>query len=209
MKKISKTRAIQFIMAVFILCLALSGCVKLSKPFPIKQYFVLEAKRTATTGGTLSKASIRIKAPEISPLFSTKSFTYKTNDLEFITDFYNEFFIAPDKMIKAQTEEWMRKSGVFRRISPDPGEKTDFILESNIVNLFIDKTTSPHKAVLEISYFLLSGIKGGDEIIWHGTRRAESPLKDNTPPAMAEAFSKSLENTLIYLEMNLQMSVNR
>jgi len=195
-------------MAVLISCFILPGCVKLSKPYPIKQYFVLEAKRTAQTGGAVPKASIRIKDPEISPLFSTKSFVYKTSNLEFTTDFYNEFFILPDKLIKTQTVEWLKKSGAFRRISPDPGEKTDFILESNIVNLYIDKTASPNKAVLETAFFLLSGTKGADEIIWHSAHREEVQVKDESAPAMAEAFSKSLENTLIFLENNLRKSVN-
>ncbi|WP_027358684.1 ABC-type transport auxiliary lipoprotein family protein [Desulforegula conservatrix] len=207
MKNPSKTKVIQLVLAVLISCLVLPGCVKLSKPYPIKQYFVLEAKRTAQTGGAAPKASIRIKDPEISPLFSSKSFVYKTSNLEFKTDFYNEFFILPDKLIKTQTVEWLKKSGAFRRISPDPGEKTDFILESNIVNLYIDKTTSPNKAVLETAFFLLSGTKGADEIIWHSAHREEVQVKDDSSPAMAEAFSKSLENTLIFLENNLIKSV--
>jgi len=204
MKKTHEIKAVRFLLAVFISCIVLSGCVKLSKPYPVKQYFVIEAKRISRPE-TSSNKSIRIKDPEISPLFSNKSFVYKTSDLEFTTDFYNEFFILPDKMIKTQTVEWLRKSGIFRRISPDPGEKSDYILESNIVNLYIDKMVSPNKAVLETSFFLLSGTKGGDEILWHGTHREEVPVKNDSSSAMAEAFSKSFENTLVYLEKNLMV----
>ncbi len=197
------------LLTAFIPCIVTSGCVKLSKPYPVKQYFVIEANRTLQHGEASPKATIRIKDPEISPLFSTKSFVYKTGELEFTTDFYNEFFIMPDRMIKSQTVEWLGKSGIFRRISPDPGERTDYLLESSIVNLYMDRTVSPSRAVLETSFFLVSGKGGGDEIIWHGNRKEETQVKDNSPPAMAEAFSKSLENTLAYLEKNLIASVKK
>ena len=212
MKKISGIKIFPVIPALFILFIlipAISGCVRLAKPYPVKQYFVLEAERKAPQQETPSKASIRIKDPEISPIFSGKSFVYKTGKLEFTTDFYNQFFIAPDRMIKSRTVEWFGRSGIFRRISPDPGEKADYILESNIVNIYIDRTASPETAVLETSFFLLSGKAGEKEIIWHGNSKEETKVKEDSPSAMAEAFSTCLEKTLVYLEKNITASVKK
>lgn len=208
MKKYSGTRIALILIVLSFLCFLVAGCVKLTKPYPIKQYFVLEAKRSGAPG-LASKTSIRIKDPEISPLFSTKSFVYKVSDLEFSTDFYNEFFIVPDRMIKTQAVEWLRQSGVFRRINSDPGEKSDYVLETNIVNLYIDKSSSPNKAVFETSFFLVSGATGGDEVLWHGNHVEEEPVATDSSKAMAEAWSRSLEKTLQYLEKNLAASVKR
>lgn len=206
MRKKIQARAVMIMIVLSLMSLSFHGCVKLSRPYPIKQYFVLEAKRSGTSA-PCSGASIRIKDPEISPLFSAKSFVYRTGDLEYTTDFYNEFFIVPDRMVKTQIQEWMGKSGLFRRISPDPGEKTDYVLESNIVNLYVDKTAS--KAVMEISFFLMSGTKGDGEIIWHGNHRDEEPVKDDSSAAMAAAFCRSLDKNLRYLEANLKDKVKR
>lgn len=206
MRKRFQARAAVIMIVLSLASISFHGCVKLSKPYPIKQYFVLEAKRPGASV-PCSGASIRIKDPEISPLFSAKSFVYKTGDLEFATDFYNEFFIVPDRMVKTQIQDWLGKSGLFRRISPDPGEKTDYVLESNIVNLYVDKTTA--KAVMEISFFLMSGAKGDGEIVWHGNYREEEPVRDASSAAMAAAFCRSLGNSLGHLETNLKDKVKR
>lgn len=204
MKK-NSIRYCMVILAAMAMTLFFSGCVRLEKPYPVKQYFVLEAKRDVNAGSVAtSKASIRVKDPEISPLFSSKSFVYRTNELEYTTDFYNEFFIVPDRMVKNQITEWLNNSKAFRRISPDPGEKSEYILETNIVRLYLDKTVSPNKAVMETGFFLLSGDKGTGNIIWHGVFKEEIQVKNDSSAATAEAFSKALEKNLIYLEKNLR-----
>ena len=80
-------------LAALALAVALTGC-GLTRPAPVKNTFLLDPPLppvvSAPKPGTLRIGAFNVSAP-----YRDRAFTYRTGDVKFESDFYNEFFVAP------------------------------------------------------------------------------------------------------------------
>ena len=82
--------------------LGAAGCVSFKKPAPDKRYHVLEVERPGEARVASLNETLKVLEAKISPLHDKNGLIYRIGDLQYETDYYNEFFISPRELI---TEE--------------------------------------------------------------------------------------------------------
>lgn len=184
----------------------LTGCFKVDRRYPEKQFFVLNASRNAKPSPSKSDTVLKIQRFRVSPKFEGKGFVYRQDDLKYETDFYNEFLISPGLMIAEEVHKWLTQSGLFQLVFSSSGlVEPTFYLEGFVSALYGDYRNNPFpEAVLEVQFFLLRNVSGRPVVVYAKTYRQATPLNENSPAALAEGWSRSLEHILTQLEADLE-----
>ncbi|MGH7886078.1 MAG: hypothetical protein ACRENO_10330, partial [Thermodesulfobacteriota bacterium] len=94
----------------------LSSCINTNRGYPEKNFYILDITRNAIPTDTKKEYVIEVRQ-FLSPYTkSGKEFVYKFPDGEYKSDFYNGFFIQPNKIIKEETRQWLEDSGLFKTV---------------------------------------------------------------------------------------------
>lgn len=201
----NKTLMIFFI-GPLVLSFFLTGCFNFNKSYPEKHFFVLSAKRSEKFSVSKSDAVLRIRRFRVSPGFEGKSFVYRKGNLNYTSDFYNEFFISPAPMIAEEVRKWLTGSGLFQYVisSGSPVEPT-VELESVISAIYGDyRNTEAPRAVLEIQFFLVRNGPSQPVIVFQKTYHEETLIKGNSPDSLVAGWNLAMEHILTQLETNLK-----
>jgi cholesterol transport system auxiliary component len=203
MKK--KTLLIFFI-GLFLLLFLLTGCFNISKSYPVKHYFMLSASKSEKLSSPKPNGILKIQRFRVSPQFDGQDFVYKKGNLNYESDYYNEFFIPPGLMIAEEVEKWLAGSGLFKYVMgfSSPVEST-FELEGVVSALYGDysDTESP-KAVLEIQFFIVRNASSRPVIVFGKTYQEKTLIKGNSPDALVAGWNQALEHILARFEANLK-----
>jgi hypothetical protein len=126
--------------------------------------------------------------------------------VEYETDAYRQFLIAPGTMITEQTRAWLADSGLFQRVVPAGSRiAPDYTLEGNVTALYGDfSDESAPAAVMEMRLFLLDNSGGTEKVAFAQTYHAATPVSDRTTEVFVEALNRSLVDILGRLESDLQ-----
>jgi hypothetical protein len=188
-----------------------AGCVRaLSREYPEKQRFLLEVERPASAldgPGLASGAGVlRVDRIRVSPLFERKRFVYRTTDQVYEDDFYHEFYVAPNVLVRTATREWMSASPVFASVL-DAGERgePDWFLEGRVMELYGDlRDAALPRAVLAIEYTLIDARSQRLEVAFQRRYRAEVDASAATAENIVAGWNQSLVRILSDLEGDLR-----
>jgi len=184
----------------------LTGCFNFNKSFPEKRFYVLSVKRGEGPLLSPSDEVLRIRRFRVSPRFEGKGFVYRKANLNYASDFYNEFFISPASMIAEEVDKWLKGTGLFKYVtsSSSPVEPT-VELEGVISALYGDyRDTGVPKAVLEIQFFLVRNVSSRAVIVFQKTYHEETLIKGNSPDTLVAGWNLALEHILTQFETNLK-----
>ncbi len=180
---------------------ALGGC---SRPAPIKGTFVLEPALpppvAKTQPGLLKIGSITVAAP-----FRGRQFVFRKSELEFETDYYNEFLVQPAANIADATARALAASRVFASVSPssvalDP----DWILDGFVDALYGDgRSMDKPVAVLAVTYFLRRTAGDAGVPVWSKTYTRRLPFTPGSAAAYIVAQNAALGEVLAELATDL------
>jgi cholesterol transport system auxiliary component len=186
------------ILAAMILC----GCA--SGPGWQRRSFAF----TSTGDPPTTKAQTNIVAlsrVSISPLFQSRSFTYRTAENSYEQDPYASFLIPPERAVAESIRASMRAGGVFGRVvEPGSGLAPTLIVEVSVNQLYGDfRKASKPVATMEI-HFICYEVKSGDpdRIVLDKICARETPLAGKTPAALMAAWDADLHE--IMQEINSQ-----
>ena len=189
--------------SLMIISITLSGCGMERTAFN-QRNFVLETSRNNPQQKISKDITLAVQSFNVDTAYSTKNLIYRKGQLEYETDFHNQFLIRPDDMITEKTRGWLSESGLFKLVL-EPGSYTEatHMLEGNIIALYGDfsEESSP-KATVKIHFFL---VKLSDKsVVFTNTYESVSEFKDRTAESLIEAFDICLTNILSDLEKDLQ-----
>lgn len=195
-------KVIVFVLVFVPMQAAFSGCILNGKDTShLKTYYTLTAKPDrdrAERPGT--DRTLFVMDFSISPEYSGNSFVYKKNN-QVITDYYNRFIIAPDKLIKAKCSFWLDQASIFNTVLSDNRiMKPGFVLTAKIGELACDISQSAApKAKIEISFILIDH-EQGDEIVLNTTIKAERTFEEFTPETLVTKYNQCLAEIFTILE---------
>jgi len=132
----------------------LPGCLGVQPSLPEKHTFVLDVSRQSESVPPQSEAVLRIRTFGISPQYEGRGFVYRTGDLSYQSDFYNEFLTSPGSLIAEQVRQWLADSGIFGQVVDFSGQVAPtHILKGKVIDLYGDysRGTQP-RAALEIEF---------------------------------------------------------
>jgi cholesterol transport system auxiliary component len=138
---------------------------------------------------------VALNRVSISPLFQSRSFTYRTAENAYKQDPYAGFLIPPERALAEPIRTWMRASGVFGRVvEPGSSLTPTLVAEVSINQLYGDlRKASEPVGRMEIR-FICYEVKDGDpgRIVLDKVSAHETPLTQKTPDALMAAWDADL-----------------
>jgi len=142
---------------------------------------------------------VALRRVSISPLFQSRSFTYRTAENSYEQDPYAGFLIPPERALAEPIRAWMRASGVFGRVvEPGSGLTPTLIVEVSVNELYGDfrKESQPF-GTMEI-HFICYEVNDGTagRILLDKVCARETPLTRKTPDAIMAAWDADLRQIM-------------
>lgn len=184
--------------------LVVQGC-SLKQPNPAKQSFLLEPVRAGEARANSSPVQVRVRNIQVAAPFEGKGFVYRTSELGYKADFYNEFLTSPRALIGGQLQAWLSASKVFRNMLP-PGSviEATHSLDGNVSALYGDfQNPSSPKAVLAAEFFISRERTSLPAIVFHKSYRQEIAIGGRQPEALARGWTLALEKIFAALEADV------
>lgn len=193
-----------FLVSSLIALTVFSGCGQ--RQAYDKNFYFLSATRKAQPVTRQKDVVLEVRNFTIDSAFGGKELVYRTGEVKYETDFYNEFLVSPRSMITEKTRNWLAASRLSQRVL-DPGSQIDstHVIEGNITALYGDfrDKTSP-RAVLEIRIFLLETKAGEEPVsVFGATYKSSVTLENKDTENLVNALDKCLEEILTNLEKDL------
>ena len=174
----------------------LCGCA--SSPRWTRQTFAfsLPADPPAATSNTNQVALHRLS---ISPLFQSRSFTYRTAENSYLQDPYAGFLIPPEQALTESIRAWMRASSAFGSVvEPGSGLTPNLVAEASINQIYGDfRQASQPMGTMELR-FVLYDVKHGDSprIVLDKVCAHEARMTARSPAALMAAWDSDLREIM-------------
>src|SRR5579872_4888896 len=178
-----------------ILAAVLCGCA--SGPSWKHQAFAfsIPADPPAATARTNLVSLSRVS---ISPLFQSRSFTYRTGDDRYEQDPYAGFIVAPDRALAESIRVWLRAGGAVGRVlEPGSGLTPTLMVEASITELYGDlRNPAQPMGALGIHFIIYHLENGRSEIALDTTSTRQTPMAGKTPAALMAAWDADLREIM-------------
>ena len=180
------------ILAAVVLCSCASGPGWQRRAFAFASPTDPPANNPETNVVALTRVSI-------SPLFQSRSFTYRTAENAYEQDPYAGFLISPERALAESIRAWLRAGGVWGRVvEPGSGLVPTLVAEVSINQLYGDfRQTSKPVATMEI-HFICYEIQDGTpgRVVLDKVCARETPLAGKTPAALMAAWDVDLREIM-------------
>ncbi|MFI5323698.1 MAG: hypothetical protein ACHQ6U_09245 [Thermodesulfobacteriota bacterium] len=184
-----------------LLFLLLAGCGGLSKSYPERQYYMFDVPSVTKQIPPVKGAIAGVYSFNVSPGSTGKDFIYRTGDLSYESDFYNQFFRPPGPMLTELTISWLSDAGLFTDVVGSVSQASpNYFIEADVVKLYGDYRSSP-KAVMQIQFVLLkyvtdSSYNDHTAIVFGKTYTSEIPISSKTPNDLMKGWNTALGDIL-------------
>ena len=181
-----------------------AGCLGLSKPYPEKRHFALEAPPRAEARAAARRGVLRVNPFRVAPLFEGREIVVRTGNAEYESDFYNVWFVPPGPMLASAFEEWLRGAGVFEHVlSAGAVVDAGAVLGGLVTALHGDYGGETARAVLGVDIHVVSG-EDSPRILLHRAYRREVDIPVESAEALALGLNDALRLVLADLEADLR-----
>ena len=182
------------------LLLLSTACPNVNKPYPERTYFLFELTNPSSTMATVKGSTLNVNRFTISPTSEGREFIYRTTDLEYKTDFYNQFFRPPDNIMTEAVRQWLNQTGLFQDVlTPVSQAIANYTVEGNIIELYGDyRNQASANAVLTIQFFFLNTSEDTPDptILLSKTYSSVQPIGTASPQSLMNGWNKALEEIL-------------
>ncbi len=142
---------------------------------------------------------VALNRVSISPLFQSRSLTYRTAENTYVQDPYAGFLVPPERALAEPIRSWMRANGSFGRVvEPGSGLTPTLVVEVSVTQLYGDfRTPSRPVGAMELhwlAYEVSDGVPG--RIILDKLYARETPLRQKTPAALMTAWDVDLREIM-------------
>ena len=196
---------------IFTLLFLSIGCINLERSYIEKHYFVLDSFPAENTSPPDTGKVLAVRRLRVSPKYEGKGLVYRLGELNYESDFYNEFFVSPVSMFTEEVRKRLAGSGLFKRVV-DPSSLLDstYILEGAVTALYGDyRVSTAPKAVMEIQFLILQETAGSPEIVLQRQYHKEEPLNGSTPDALVKSWNTALNQILTEFENDLKEYISK
>jgi Uncharacterized protein conserved in bacteria len=188
----SKT-AVGTCLAVIMMCP--TGCLDLKKSYPEKRSFVLDVGAPPQETPANGAIVLKINKLRVSPLFAGRAMVYRVADLQYESDFYDEWFVAPGTLVTQQVHQWLSRSAGFETVVVGTNHvEPTHLLEGTVTEFYGDFRAAP-RAVLGLELHLLDALH--ERQFFRRTYHQDVPLSDQSSEALARGLTEALRAVLV------------
>jgi len=189
------------------------GCGGINKSYPERTYYLFEVSEPSNPLTPVQGTTVEVKRFNISPGSQGKQFIYRTTDIRYESDFYNQFFRSPSSILTESISQWIDQAGIFEDVlSPVSQAFPNYLIEGNVIELYGDyRNQAAPKAVFKIQFYLLKISDLSDEpiIVFGKTYTSEKPIGSATPQALMNGWNLALEDILGEFLKDLSYYLNK
>jgi len=180
-------------LAVIMMCP--TGCLDLKKSYPEKRSFVLDVGAPPQETPANGAIVLKINKLRVSPIFAGRAMVYRVADLQYETDFYDEWFVAPGTLVTQQVHQWLSRSAGFEMVVVGTNHvEPTHLLEGTVTEFYGDFRAAP-RAVLGLELHLLDAIH--ERQFFRRTYHQDVPLSDQSSDALARGLTEALRAVLV------------
>ena len=178
------------------------GCLDLKKSYPEKRSFVLDVGIPQEQASSSGAGVIKITKFRISPLFAGRGMVYRVADLQYESDFYDEWFVAPATLVTQQAYSWLSRSSGFKAVGPGTNHvEPSHVLEATVTEFYGDFRSAP-LAVFGLEVNLLDALRN-HQPVFRRTYHQDVPLSDRSSDALARGLTDALRAVLMDVAKDL------
>ena len=180
-------------LAIIMMCP--TGCLDLKKSYPEKRSFVLDVGAPPQETPANGAIVLKINKLRVSPLFAGRAMVYRVADLQYESDFYDEWFVAPGTLVTQQVHQWLSRSAGFETVVVGTNHvEPTHLLEGTVTEFYGDFRAAP-RAVLGLELHLLDAIH--ERQFFRRTYHQDVPLSDQSSDALARGLTEALRAVLV------------
>lgn len=175
---------------------SMTGCLDLKKSYPEKRAFVVDVGTPQQETSSSNAIVLKIHKFRVSPLFAGRAMVYRIADLQYESDFYDEWFVAPATLVTQQAYNWLSKSGGLQLVvfGTNHVEPTH-LLEGTVTEFYGDFRAAP-RAVFSLELHLLDALHERQPL-FRRTYHQDVPLSDRSSEALARGLTEALRAVLV------------
>lgn len=167
---------------------ALAGC-SIRQPAVQTENFAL--KLPPPSPGSPGTRSISVLPFTAAPTASGQMFLYRVDDLRYEHDFYNRFLAPPAQMLTGELRSWLLRSRAGPVREPGAPLSSELIVQPRLVELYADyRDVARPRAVVAMTIVLIARDPAGNRQLFERTYRREVPMREVSPAAAVEAWSR-------------------
>ena len=193
-------RAVVSCLAVILATAA--GCLDLKKSYPEKRSFVLDVGTPQQEARSMGAMVLKINKFRVSPLFAGRAMVYRVADLQYESDFYDEWFVAPGTLVTQEVQHWLSRSAGFQLVIAGTNHvEPTHLLEGTVTEFYGDFRADP-RAVLGLELQLLDALHERQPF-FRRTYHQNVPLGDRSSDALARGLTEALQVVLVDLARDI------
>jgi cholesterol transport system auxiliary component len=194
------SRAVVCCLAVIVA--AAAGCLDLKKSYPEKRSFVLDVGAPHQEAPSNGAIVLKINKFRVSPLFAGRAMVYRVADLQYESDFYHEWFVAPGTLVTQQMQHWLsRSAGIQLVIAGTNHVEPTHLLEGTVTEFYGDFRADP-RAVFGLELQLLDALHERQPF-FRRTYHQDVTLSDRSSDALAHGLTEALRIVLVDLAKDI------
>lgn len=179
----------------FLASVVLYGCVS-HKTAPSIHHYSLESStdQTSTQTQEAGKPILRVMPVAIEPQYAGKSFVYRTSDLQYIDDPYQQFLVAPNLQITDVISANLSHSVNALVVGGDSLLLANYALQLKVTALYADyQNKAQPMAVTSIQAELYEIKNGITNLVSSDTFEQTQKILPNNPKDLIKAYDKNLK----------------
>lgn len=181
----------------------LAGCGLNRPSVDIRTYLVVPSPPPGGSAGTPLR--LRVEPFAIASPYEGKPMVYRFSEARFEADFYNEYLIAPRRMLMQQSIDWLRRAGYD---ASSQHARDAYVLHAKVGRLYGDfREPQQPRAVLDIAYALIA--PDGGKVLLEQHHTLEVPIADASAESVARGLGSALGQSLAQLHAALSSMETR
>jgi hypothetical protein len=187
--------------------LLLPGCAHLQKSFPDIKTYGLDAGSGEYAAYAGTALSVRLNPFSAVPQFADRYLTYRTDEIRYESDFYNQLMTSPAVMIKDQTQGWLKGSPAIEFVLPAiTATNPYYLIDGKVLEFYGDyRRSNEPKAVLKIEWTVSKSGPEGNGVIFQRIYSEVIPISETSPRSLIEGWDRALAKILSGFEGNLRV----
>lgn len=189
-------------------CAVIAGCSV--QPAPAKVSFLLNIE----SGGklpTMSQGCLRLRSVQVQSPFSGIALVYRTGEVTFEKDYYNQFLVAPDKQLNDLLKQRLLEGGVTFCVEAMGTAGQRLTLEPHLQALYADfRTPAAPSAYIKMRFVLIRydrSCRCSSILLDQTLESAVSLPKKPAAKDVVEGMSEALSNVLADFETALAQTL--
>ena len=169
-----------------------------------KKSYALEAANPAAVA-TPRFGHLKILSFKSQPPYEANSLIVKRANGETVMDYYTTWIAAPHELIRVQSMNYLRDSGLFKAVyDSTSGSLAQAGLEGTIEGIFLDVRAEKTLAVITLRFTIIDETTTDFTMLWSSEATGQAEVDAPGPLAMTSAFNKALTKALAQLTRELE-----